>query len=139
MTILTQLKKESLRLRKERNPLAASITFAISEIDRVGKNAGNRDTTEDEAIKAVQKLVSTLRDNLQYNLTEADREATEAQIAILSAVLPTMLTDDETASALRAVMESTADKSKGSVMKTLREIYGARIDLKKVGTLMKDM
>lgn len=45
MPIVQQLKTESLRLRKERNPIAASITFVLSEIERVGKNNGNRETT----------------------------------------------------------------------------------------------
>jgi hypothetical protein len=55
MNIIERLKTESLRLRKERNPVAASITFALSEIEKVGKNNGNRATTDDEAIKVIQK------------------------------------------------------------------------------------
>lgn len=139
MTIVQKLKTESLRLRKERNPIAASITFAISEIERVGKNAGNRATTEDEATKVVQKLVSTLRDNLNYNLTESDRESTEAQISILESVLPAMLTDTETLEALRAVMTGNTAATKGDVMKQLRAQHGARIDLKLAGNYLKEI
>lgn len=61
MTIVSKLRVESLRLRKERNPVAASITFVISEIDKIGKNNGNRVTTEDEAVKAVQNRRYTTR------------------------------------------------------------------------------
>ena len=56
MTVVEQLKKRSMALRKERNPIAPSIQFALSEIEKVGKNSGNRETTEDEAIRVVQKL-----------------------------------------------------------------------------------
>jgi hypothetical protein len=50
MTVIRELKKESLRLRKERSPVASSIVFAISEIEKVGNNAGNRETTEGKVI-----------------------------------------------------------------------------------------
>ena len=41
MTVIEQLTKESLRLRKERNPVAPSIVFALSEIEKVGKKCGH--------------------------------------------------------------------------------------------------
>jgi len=101
MTIVQTLKTESLRLRKSRNPVAASITFVLSEIEKVGKNAGNRETTEDEAVKVVQKIVATLQDNLKYDLTDTDAEAISLQISILSAALPQMITPEQTRSALQ--------------------------------------
>lgn len=142
MTIVQKLKTESLRLRKERNPVAASITFVISEIDRVGKNSGNRATTEDEAVRVVQKLVSTLRDNLSYQLTEADESNTRLQIQILESVLPQMLTQEQTADSIRVIMTGkTRDNmpAKGDVMKLLRAQHGALIDLKLAGNIMKEV
>jgi uncharacterized protein YqeY len=142
MTITKKLRAESLRLRKERNPVAASITFVISEIERVGKNAGNRETTNDEAIKVVQKLVSTLRDNLNYQLTETDAAATQLQVQILESVLPQMLTEQETVNSIRVIMTGkTQDNipAKGDIMKLLRAQHGALIDLKLAGTIMKEV
>ena len=141
MTIVQKLKTESLRLRKERNPVAASITFAISEIEKIGKNAGNRATTEDEAVRVVQKLVATLRDNLNYHLTEADEANTRLQITILESVLPKMLTTEETVASIEVILGSkTPDNmpAKGDVMKLLRAQHGALIDLKLVGTILKE-
>ena len=137
MTIVQKLKIESLRLRKERNPVAASITFVISEIDKIGKNAGNRETTEDEAVRVVQKLVATLRDNLNYKLTDDDEAATLLQIQILEAVLPQMLTLAETQEAVVASVREIGP-NKGAVMKALRAKYGALIDLKLAGSLLTE-
>ncbi len=137
MTIVSKLRVESLRLRKERNPVAASITFVISEIDKIGKNNGNRVTTEDEAVKAVQKIVATLRENLNYKLTEADDAATRLQIQILESVLPQMLSANETIDSIRAVMVS--NPTKGDAMKLLRAKHGALIDMKLASSILKDV
>ena len=91
MNIVQKLKTESLRLRKERNPIAASITFALSEIERVGKNDGNRVTTEDEAVKVVQKLVATLNENLKVASDDGRKIAFNHEKRILESVLPQMV------------------------------------------------
>lgn len=142
MTIITKLRAESLRLRKERNAIAASITFVLSEIERVGKNAGNRETTNDEAIKVVQKIVATLRDNLNYKLTDADLANTNAQILFLESTLPKMLTNDEVMDSIRIIMTGKTRENmpaKGDVMKLLRAQHGALIDLKLAGNILKEV
>lgn len=137
MTIVQKLKTESLRLRKERNPVAASITFVISEIDKIGKNSGNRETTEDEAVRVVQKLVATLRDNLNYKLTDDDEASTLLQIQILESVLPKMLTLADTSKAVVDAVKEVGP-NKGAVMKALRAKYGALIDMKLAGSLLTE-
>ena len=139
MTIVKTLRAESLRLRKERNPIAASITFVLSEIEKIGKNAGNRDTTEDEATKVVQKLVATLKDNLNYRLTESDEAATKAQITILESVLPQMVTDEQVSSYITDLAFDPAFiMNKGNVMKAIRSKFGALVDMKRAGTIFEE-
>lgn len=139
MTLVQKLKAESLRLRKERNPIAASITFVLSEIERVGKNDGNRVTTEDEATKVVQKIVATLRDNLNYALRDLDKEHINQQLAILEASLPQMIGEAEIRSAIQDLMfDPNFVVNKGSVMKALRARFGVLIDLKYAGTILEE-
>lgn len=142
MPIVQQLKTESLRLRKERNPIAASITFVLSEIERVGKNNGNRATTEDEAVKVVQKVIATLRDNLKYDITDSDAEAMRMQIQILESVLPAMASDEEIMNVLRPIMTGKTAETmpkKGEIMKVVRDAFGATVDMKRVGQLLFDV
>ena len=142
MPIVQQLKTESLRLRKERNPIAASITFVLSEIERVGKNNGNRATTEDEAVKVVQKVIATLRDNLKYDITDSDAEAMRMQIQILESVLPAMAPDEEIMNVLRPIMTGKTAETmpkKGEIMKVVRDAFGATVDMKRVGQLLLDV
>lgn len=142
MPIVQQLKTESLRLRKERNPIAASISFVLSEIERVGKNNGNRATTEDEAVKVVQKVIATLRDNLKYDITDSDAEAMRMQIQILESVLPAMASDEEIMNVLRPIMTGKTAETmpkKGEIMKVVRDAFGATVDMKRVGQLLQEI
>ena len=139
MTIVQKLKTESLRLRKERNPIAASITFVLSEIERVGKNDGNRVTTEDEAVKVVQKIVSTLRDNLNYALRDLDKEHIHQQLAVLESALPQMVDETQIRDAIQDLMfDPNFIVNKGNVMKALRTRFGALVDLKRAGTILEE-
>lgn len=136
MTVLVELKAKALELRKARHSVAPKITFAISEIEKVGKNAGNRETTNDEAIKVVQKLVSVIDENLKH-ASEIDMIISlKHEKQILMSVLPTMLTSEQISELVEEMLTVTLNK--GEIMKQLKAKYGALIDLKIVNELLKD-
>lgn len=142
MTVIEKLKAESLRLRKERNPIATSITFALSEIEKVGKNNGNRATTDDEAIKVVQKLIATIDENLKLNIDDDRRTSLNYEKQILLSVLPQMATDTEVLDFLRELFTGNRGDNipkKGDVMKALRERFGALVDMKRAGQLVTEV
>jgi uncharacterized protein YqeY len=138
MSVIEKLKSESLALRKTKNPVAASITFALSEIEKVGKNGGNRETTEDEAIKVIQKLISTIDENLKLNINDGRKIALNFERNILSGVLPQMASEADVRAFLQ---ESYVDikPTKGDVMKTLRFKFGAKIDMKRAGEIVTEL
>ena len=143
MTVTEKLKAESLRLRKERNPVAASITFALSEIEKVGKNNGNRVTTDDEAIKVVQKLVATIDENLKLDIDDGRRIALNHEKQILLGVLPQMASDQDITTFLIVFMTShkkmSSAPTKGEIMKVLRGHFGARVDMKRAGEIVTSL
>jgi len=142
MTVIEKLKAESLRLRKERNPIASSITFALSEIEKIGKNSGNRDTTNDEAIKVVQKLVATIDENLKLDIDDGRRVALNYEKQILLGVLPQMASEQEIVDFLRDLFTGKrADEipKKGDVMKALRDKFGALVDMKRAGQIATEL
>ena len=139
MTIAQKLKEKSLELRKARNPLAASITFALSEIEKVGKNSGNRETTEDEAIKVVQKLIVTVEENIKFASKEDhDRKFVSLNLekSILQSVLPVMTSEEDVLNFIDSLDVTEAKNVKGFVMKAVKEKFGALVDMKLVGTLI---
>ena len=142
MSVIEKLKIESMALRKVRSPVAPAIVFALSEIEKVGKNNGNRETTDDEAIKVVQKLVATIDENLKLNIDDGRRIALNFEKQILLGVLPQMASEQEVADFLRDLFTGKrADDipKKGDVMKALRDKFGALVDMKRAGQIATEL
>jgi uncharacterized protein YqeY len=139
MTVIDKLKAESLRLRKERNPTAASITFALSEIEKIGKNNGNRETTEDEAIKVIQKLVATIGENLKLDVDDGRRVALNFEKQILNSVLPQMVSTDDIRSKMTSAFEGKTVSNKGEIMKWAKAEWGVLADMKQVGAIASEL
>lgn len=137
-TIVEKLKTESLALRKAKNPIASSITFALSEIEKVGKNNGNRETTEDEAIKVVQKLIATIDENLKLNVDETRKTHLTFEKRVLENVLPQMVSEDEVRAYLSASFVEPP-QNKGVAMKVLKTKFGALIDMRRAGEIITEM
>jgi uncharacterized protein YqeY len=139
MSVIEKLKTESMNLRKTRNPVAPAILFALSEIEKVGKNNGNRATTEDEAIKVVQKLISTIDENLKLNIDDGRRIVLNFEKQILAGVLPQMASEEDIRSLLRDTIGDQPPKNKGVAMKVIRDKYGAKVDMKRAGEIVTEM
>jgi uncharacterized protein YqeY len=141
MTIIEKLKIESLNLRKTKNPVAASITFAISEIENFGKNNGNRLTTEDEAIRVIQKIIATIDSNIEIAKKEgmASRlDHLKYEKHILTSVLPEMVSIDDAKEYLISVfLEKPTNK--GIPMKALKEKFGSKLDMKSAGNMVSEL
>ena len=141
MNIIENLKSKSMQLRKERSPVASSIVFAISEIEKVGKNSGNRVTTNDEAIRVVQKIITTIDENLKHadtgRLIHLNYEK-----QILESVLPQMASDQDITDFLRDLFTGKRGDEipkKGDVMKALRDHFGALVDMKRASQIAKEI
>ena len=142
MSVIEKLKTESMALRKVRSPVAPAILFALSEIEKVGKNNGNRATTEDEAIKVIQKLIATIDENLKLNVDENRRTSLNFEKQILLGVLPQMASDTEITDFLRELFTGKRGgdiPKKGDVMKALRDKFGALVDMKRAGQIATEI
>jgi uncharacterized protein YqeY len=144
MSVIEKLKAESITLRKTRNPVAPSILFALSEIEKVGKNNGNRATTDDEAIKVIQKLIATIDENLKVTTDDGRKVAFNFEKNILAGVLPEMASDQSIAEAVTRFMNARREVSKeipkkGEFMKVLRDMYGAKVDMKRAGEIVTEL
>ena len=128
----TELKALSMKLRKERDPIARLIVFHVAEVEKIGKNKDNRETTEEEAIQYVKKTVQKLKED-QYSNDETQRE-----IELLETLLPNMASEDEVrAHIFMLEAEQGLDISnKGAVMKAVKAEFGALVDMKMVSGLL---
>lgn len=123
--ILQELKKKSLELRKTKDELASFSVFLIAEIEKVGKNDSNRETTNDEAIKVLQKMVK--------NLTDVPGAGNE--IDFVNTYLPQQVSEDE----LREFILTINAPNIGAVMGAVKKNYGATADMKMASKIAKEV
>ena len=153
MATLEALKKATIELRKARSPLAPFAVFVLAEVQKIGKNAGNRDTTEAEAIQVLKKVLATAEENIKVLNESLDLESEYENIRDASVLafqklvdeaefirdlLPQMV-DEET---VRNFLNSTfsgQNPNKGQVMKALKEKFGAYVDMKAAGAIFTEM
>lgn len=146
-SFISTLTQRTLDARRNLNASSAEKSLLItllSEVQSIGKNQGNRPTTDEEALKKTRSFLSTAQDNLrlyeQSNKTQA-AEDTRIEIAILESLLPAALSDHD----LLAVIESTVQDQSLSrtaasikpILNRLKEVFSDRLDSKQASSLIR--
>ena len=121
---LKEIKKMSTEMRKAKTSLAPTLVFHASEIQNIGKNAGNRETTEDETIQYLKKTVQKLK---------ADPHSNKEELDILESFLPEMASEED----VRAFLDTLPDlTNKGAVMGAVKKKFGTLVDMKMVAGML---
>lgn len=155
MSLLTDIKAASLQARKDKNSVVTSLlTTLIGEANAIGKNNGNRETTDAEVITIIKKFVSNATEtkslihnaafNAHESLNNLDHQQLDAltkEIDILNSFLPTQLTHeqlDRTICDLVVLTGATSIKDMGKIMKALKEQHEGTYDGAKASALIKE-
>jgi uncharacterized protein YqeY len=141
MSVLAELNKTSLDLRKNRDELAKSLSVVVSNANQIAKDRatdkGNYEVTDDDAIQAIRKAVKQTEDTIAIL---ADNHAEDGDLYVRSAreltILKNLLPqspDGQTISGfVQSYLKQTGTerniKAMGSIMKALGEQYGAVLD-----------
>lgn len=136
MSLVEQLKTNSLAARKSRNMFAGTLQTLLAEATMRAKNDGNREVTDADVIKVAEATLKGLQDSVD-KLKAAGRygeiEVLGAQSVLVGQYVPQKLDRGET----QKLVESTADrlgaetmKDMGRVMAALRETHSDVLDMK---------
>lgn len=136
MTILDSVKMAQLQARKDkRADDASSLTTLIGEAEMIGKNDGNRVTTDAEVVAVIKKFVKNIDETLNVlskDSTKVDRvEALSKEKALLSTFLPKQLGEDELRHILSTFVSNLEDKNPkamGKVLASLKEQFAGQYD-----------
>ena len=134
MSLLAQLKKDSLLARKAADGVRATLlSTLIGEAEMVGKNAGNRESTDDEVQQTIRKFLKNNQEAVAV-IKDADRRAAlEQESVILTAYLPPMAGEAEVKTFIAETVVGLADRSPkqmGAVMGALKAKFGTSFDAK---------
>ena len=142
MSLLAQLKKDSLLARKAADGVGATLlSTLIGEAEMVGKNAGNRESSDDEVQQTIRKFLKNNQEAVAV-IKDADRLAVLAQeSAILTSYLPPMASEAEVKAFIADTVAGLADRSPkqmGAVMGALKGKFGTSFDAKQANAWVKE-
>lgn len=142
MSLLAQLKKDALLARKAGDGVRGTLlSTLISEAEMVGKNAGNRESSDDEVQATIRKFLKNNQEALAV-IKDADRRAAlEQESVVLSAYLPPMASEDEVKAVIAETVAGLADrspKSMGVVMAALKAKFGTGFDARQANAWVRE-
>ncbi|MDR2031650.1 MAG: GatB/YqeY domain-containing protein [Azoarcus sp.] len=141
MSLLAQLKKDALLARKARDtPRAALLTTLIAEAGMIGKNDGNRDSSDDEILQTLRKFLKNNQETAAVVEDEARRAILRAEAEILAAYLPAMADESAMEAAIAAILDTLPErgpKAMGAVMAALKAKFGAAFDARQASLRVK--
>jgi uncharacterized protein YqeY len=142
MSLLAQLKKDALLARKAADGVRATLlTTLIAEAEMVGKNAGNRESRDDEVQQTIRKFLKNNQEALAVVKDAARRAALEQESAILGGYLPAMASEDEVKALIAETVAGLAERSPkamGAVMAALKAKFGNRFDARQANAWVRD-
>ncbi len=146
MSIVNQIKQDQLTARKNRDDFTAKfLTVLMSDIINVGKNDGNRETTDDEAIQTLKSYLKVndknydifMKSNNEQLMFDCSKER-----SLIEQYLPKMATDEAVILALRSFKADLDKDGKlynvGAAMGFLKKTFGSTLNGATASKLAKD-
>ena len=140
--ILEKIKKQQLQARKEKSPIVGALTALMSEVAIVGKNNGNRETTDEEAMKVIKKFIKGINETVDLIKDPEKLKLLEMELEIYNSFLPQIMNELETRAAVEKIINALPEKSPkamGQVMGTISKEYGTLIDRGLASQIVKEM
>lgn len=142
MALIDQLRADLLEARKAHNDIKSGLlTALVGEAAMVGKNNGNRETTDEEALKVVKKFLDNAKETrgllAERNATEALAKI-EAEITVLEAYMPNQLSEAELRGVIAMFKMENPGANIGAIMKHLASDYAGRYDGKMASIIARE-
>jgi len=141
--LINQIKSDALEARKARQAnMATLLTTLYSEASMVGKNAGNRESTDIEVLQVIEKFVKNANEVKNIILkNNKDASHVNTEIGILSKYLPQKMSREELENVVRDIIEALKDINSevqiGKVMSVLKNSYNGQYDGKMASEIVK--
>ncbi len=139
--LLESIRSASLEARRAKDAERAALLVTLyAESARVGKDAGNRESTDDEVVKVVRKFLKGVEESLSVLTVEEARARALREKEILESFLPRSVTGDELARVVDTLVEELPErtpKMMGAVMKALKDRLAGAYDGNEASALVK--
>lgn len=143
MSLLQQIKADSLEARKARLPHATFLVTLLGEASRPGLDDGKRESTDAEVAKVVKKFTDGAKELLAAVEQIEDAEkiaACKMELDQLAKYTPLQMSEEELRSAINQfLVGAPGSHSVGSIMGFLKNAYAGKYDGSLASKLAKDM
>lgn len=138
-TIFARLKADQIQARKDKEAAkAALLSTAMGEMQTVASRSpdGNKDVTDALAVKVLNTFVKNLDETIKVAAPQ-DVDVAQIEKGILSAYIPTQLTDAELEQVISIAQVQHGAKDLKSIMSYLKDNHAGLYDGKKASDLAK--
>jgi uncharacterized protein YqeY len=150
-TLIEQIRADRLKARMDLTNdgiYAPLLSTLLGEAEMIGKNDGNRTTTDAEVIAIAKKFINNIDITIGVLQAQPDKHTESKMVMykeekrILTGYLPHQLTETELVLEITRIVGNLTDKSQkqmGLVMKELKASFDGQYDGKMASSLVKDM
>lgn len=132
MSLINEIKTRQLTARRRSDPEASLYTTLLGEALAIGKNAGNRETTDEEVVAIVKKFIKNIDETINALMMHGrDASVFLTERGVLETLLPRQLTVDELTDYAKKQVSMPA------FMKFLKENFAGQYDGKLASTVAK--
>jgi len=132
--MLKRIKADLLTARKSKDKFTAGILGAlVSEGAMIGKNMGNRETTDAEMQKLILKFKKGVSDTISLfegkETAEGMVEGLQKELGVYDQYLPTQLSNEEIEKEIGMFLQTNSEKANiGSIMAHFRKNFDGQYD-----------
>jgi len=133
-----------ISLIEEENRKFSILNTLQAEVAIVGKNNGNRETTDKEAMSVIKKFKTNLEDLISEKVSrnpDEDMSNFKLELSIYESYLPKQMSENELSTAIDAILLDIDDeksmKLMGKIMGILSSEYQGQYDGKLANTLVR--
>jgi len=124
-----QIKADCMTARKARDSFRVGVlTTLLGDVQRIGKDAGNRETTDDETLKVIRKFIKGIDQTLE--LSDKNKDVFLKEREILDAYLPDEMSEEDLENAIIIIINDLRNDNSntksvvvGTVMRELKAAY----------------
>lgn len=143
MSLLSDIKFAQVTARKNRHTQAVNtLTTLIGEAEMVGKNAGNRDVTDQEVVTVIKKFIKGVDEMISLVKHPEANEQLQIEKRLLEQWLPKQLTSEQILEIITDIsnkLNAHTLREMGKIMKVLKERFDGQYDGAVASTLIKSI
>lgn len=139
--IIDEIKKQNMQAMKDKDSVkrsALSVVVNKYMLANIEKKSKGEEFTDADMVQILQKTVKELDDEAaNYKLAgnQTSHQEVLRQKQIVESFLPQMMSEEE----IKQIINSLEDKTVPTVMKHFKANYAGKVDMKKVGEVLKTL